>query len=38
MFSWLKRFRRMFTRWDKSANIFLEFVQLAALLLLLRAL
>ena len=38
MFSWLKRFRRICTRWDRNADIFLGFVQLGASILLLRAL
>ena len=38
LFSWLKRFRRVCTRWETNADTFLGFVQLAASILLLRAL
>ena len=38
LFSWMKHFRRICTRWDRSADIFLGFVQLGATIVLLRAL
>jgi len=38
LFSWLKRFRRVATRWDNKAVNYLGFVQLGAALILLRQL
>ncbi len=36
LFAWLKRFRRVATRWDEKAENYLGFVHLAAAILLLR--
>lgn len=36
--SWFNRFRRLLTRWDKQAGIYLGFVQLAACLIIYRKL
>lgn len=38
LFAWLKRWRRIATRWEKKADNFLGFVQLGCIVLLLRAL
>lgn len=38
LFAWLKRWRRIATRWERKAENFLGFVQLGCLVLLLRAL
>lgn len=37
LFSWLKRWRRLATRWERRAENFLAFVQLGCVVLLLRA-
>jgi transposase len=36
LFSWLKRWRRITTRWERKAENFLAFVQLGCVVLLLR--
>lgn len=38
LFAWLKRWRRIATRWERNADNFLGFVQLGCIVLLLRAL
>jgi transposase len=38
LFAWLKRWRRIATRWERKADNFLGFVQLGCIVLLLRAL
>jgi len=38
LFAWLKRWRRIATRWDRSADNFLGFVHLGCVVLLLRKL
>ncbi len=36
LFAWLKRWRRIATRWERKAENFLGFVQLGCVILLLR--
>jgi transposase len=38
LFAWLKKFRRIATRWDRKAENFLGFIQLACSIIILRAL